>query len=411
MLTPINLEEAIDRLTKVFAETIRLDVEEVHILEATGRILYDHVYAEYDQPKANISAVDGYAVRSLDTIGASPYNPVELTVKYALRPGQNANQVYVESGTAVRVQTGAVIPSGADAVIMDEDAELRGGKLLVYRQVAEGSNIILRGEDIQRGGIVGYEGQVVGPAMIAALAASGVKSVKTYRKLRIALIAIGDELVEPGSGLVPGKEFNSSAYIVYSQLIKDWIYEPKYHGIVPDDPVLVEEAIMKEVERGADVIVTTGGTGVSEDDVVEQVMMKHKVVFRGVRMRPGRPTSCSVIGGKVVVHLSGFPVAAWTGYELLMRAAVRRWLDIKGFERPSVYARITRRLPNVVGYTTLIRVQVKNMDGEYYAEPYMLRGSGVISSLLKTDGYVVMPEDVEGYEKNTKVAVFLHTYW
>ncbi|MEM1668752.1 MAG: molybdopterin molybdotransferase MoeA [Thermofilaceae archaeon] len=411
MLVPIAINEAVNKLASVLAEAVELESEEVDLLEAVGRILATDVYSPQDRPRANVSAVDGYAVRSIDTVGASPYNPIELIIKYYLKPGQDAQGFTVERGVAARVLTGAPIPEGADAVVMDEDVEVRDGKVVIYKQVSEGSNIVYRGEDLKQADLVGSKGQVVNPAMVGAFAAVGIKSVKVYRKVRVALIAIGDELVEPGSSTTLGKDFNSTVYIVYSQMIKDWIFQPTYYGILPDDPVLVEEAIVRGIEKGADLVITTGGTGVGEGDVVEHVMKKNTVVFRGVRIRPGRPTSCSVVSGKPVVHLSGFPVASWTGYELLIRPAVQRWLGIKGFERPAIRATLTRRLPNVAGYTSLVRVQLRELHGEFYAEPYMLRGSGVISSLLRTNGYVMIPEDLEGYEIGSKVTVYIHTYW
>ena len=407
----IGLESAVEALARSLKNLVSLESEEVSLLEATGRILYEDVHATRDRPRENISAVDGYAVKHVDVLGASLYNPVELKLAGSLRPGSKPNEVHVKPGTAARVQTGAPIPHGADAVVMDEDAEVRGDVVVVYKQVAKGENVIYSGEDLKRGELIASKGTIAGPGIVAALAASGVSRVRVYRKIRVSVIAVGDELVEPGSDAAQDKEFNATAYLVYSQLTRDRIYEPRYYGIVPDDAKLLEEAIFQEIERGADVVITTGGTGVSESDVISELAAKHVVVFRGVKMRPGRPTSCTVIGGKPVLHLSGFPVASWVGYEMLLRRATILWLLLKGFERPQIEATLARRLPNPAGYTSVIRVSVEAKNGEYRAEPYMLRGSGVISSLFKTNGYIVVPENVEGFEKGSRVRVYLHAYW
>lgn len=403
------MNEAVNRLVEVLKKHVELDIEEVGLLNAAGRVASENISATRDKPSWDLSAVDGYALNSVETIGASLYNPIEFRVVGVLRPGQRPGDVCIESGTAVRVHTGAPLPCGANAVVMDEDVEVLGNKILVYRQVAEGSNVIFRGEDLKKGEVICEKGQIVSPAVIAALTSSGIRSIRVYRKIRISIISIGDELVEPGE--VGQGECNSTAYILYSQLLKDVVFEPKYYGIIPDDPIIVEESVLKEIERGVDVVITTGGTGVGESDVIESIAKKHMLVFRGVRMRPGRPTSCSIINGKPVIHLSGFPVAAWTGYELILRNAVIKWLGLKEFNRPIIKGVLTRRLPNVVGYVSVVRVSVELNGDEFLVEPYMLRGSGVISSLLRTTGYLILPEDVEGYDKGTKVTVYLHTYW
>lgn len=407
----VSVNTAVDLLASAFSKTIKLDAEEVELVNAVGRVLCEDVYARRSRPLVDLSAVDGFALRSSETTGASIYNPVEFRVKGVLKPGDHPQSLCLEPGTAARVQTGAPIPCGADAVIMDEDVEIRGDSILVRRPVPRGFNVIFRGEDLAEGDIIGSSGTIISPSIVAALATTGVYKVRTYRRIRVSLIAIGSELVEPWTKPELSKEFNSTSYLVYSQLLKDWLYEPVYLGIVPDDPNSLEEAVLRAVERGSDLVITTGATGIGEADVVLRVARKYRVLFRGVRMRPGRTTSCSIIGNKVVLHLSGFPVAAWTGYEMLLRPAVQKWLELKGFERPFVYARLTRRLPGTIGYASLVRVKLVGSDGEYAAEPYMIRGSGVISSLLKTNGYVVIPENVEGYDKGNRVKVYIHTYW
>jgi molybdopterin molybdotransferase len=408
--TFISVEEARDRLFKVLRDSIVLDIETAHIMNSLGRVVSEYIKAPVSRPRNSLSAVDGYAVRSLDTVGASYYTPVELIVRGALRPGDDPDKLCVEHGSAIRVHTGAPLPCGADAVVMDEDVELRGETILVYRPAAPGLNVIYRGEDISEGSIITEPGTVVQPAHIAALASLGVSTLRVYGKIRVSIIAIGDELIEPGSPLGPGKEYNSSTYIVYAQLLKDGIFHVSYTGIVPDNAESIISAIKSEVARGTDIVITLGGTGVSEADKIAELLKKASLtVFRGVKMRPGRMTSASIMYRRPVIHLSGFPVAAWAGYELILRPAIAKWIGIKGFERPVVYAYLSRRVPNTSGYTSIIRVALQVRNGEYYAEPYMLRGSGVISSLLRTNGYIIVPENVEGFEEGERVPVHLYT--
>jgi molybdopterin molybdotransferase len=405
----VSVSEAIDLLAKALSETIALDTEEVGLLEATGRIIAHNIVASEDRPLEDSSAVDGYAVRSIDTTGASHYNPVMLRNLGVLRPGGSSREFCVEPGTTVRVHTGAPIPCGSDAVLMDEDVGVEGGIIYVYRAAAKGLNVIYRGEDFRAGEVLGERGFIANPPLLAALASVGLSRVRVYRRIKVSLLSIGDELVEPGRVRARGKSYNSTTYILYSLLDRDSIFSIRYAGILPDNPAVVRDAILREVSGGADIVITTGGTGVSEADVVGDVADRsERIVFRGVKLRPGRPTSCFILGGRVVLSLSGFPVAAWTGYEVIFRRSITKWLGLKGFDRRYIYAVLARRVPNTVGYTSVIRVSIRDVNGEVYAEPYMLRGSGVISSLLKTNGYILIPEELEGFEKNSVVRVYLY---
>jgi len=406
----ISVNEARNKVTSILSKKAVLDEETVSIVDALGRVASEYVKSPINKPRADLSAVDGYAVYSLDTVGASLYNPVELVVKGVLRPGEDPGKVCVEPGYAVRVLTGAPVPCGADAVVMDEDVQVRDNTILVLRPAAPGANIILKGEDLSENSVIVEPGTVIQPAHIAALASTGVSKVRVYRKIRVSLIAIGDELEEPGSPLNSGKEYNSSTYMVYSQLLRDGIFSIKYAGIVPDSAEAILHAIKNEILRGANVIITTGGTGVGETDIIPELLEKYSLpVFRGVKMRPGRMTSASLIHDKLVLHLSGFPVAAWAGYELILRPAIIEWIGIKGLQRPVIYAYLSRRVPNISGYTSIVRVTLTVKNGDYYAEPYMLRGSGVVSSLLRTNGYIIIPENVEGLEEGERVPVYLYT--
>lgn len=405
----VSLEEAIDVLSKALSETVQLGVERARLVDACGRALAEDLIATEDRPQWDSSAVDGYAIKGEETTGASHYNPVEFRVIGLLRPGDSPSKFDVDTGMAVRVHSGAPLPLGADAVIMDEDVKVVGNKVYVYKPAPPGLNVIYRGEDFRKGEILSENGSIVSPPLIAALASIGISQVLVYRRVKVSVIAVGDELVEPGEVRVEGRSYNATAYIVYSLLVKDTIFEARYAGIVPDSLRDLRDAIEKEFDKGADIVITTGGTGVGESDLIHQLVeSSERYLFRGVRMRPGRPTSSFILRGKVVLSLSGYPVAAWVGYEVLFRRAISRWLNLKGFDRNYVYARLTRRVPNAPGYTSVVRVSLRDVGGLFEAEPYVIRGSGVISSLLKTQGYIVIPENQEGYEKGELVRVYLY---
>ncbi|MEM2025013.1 MAG: molybdopterin molybdotransferase MoeA [Desulfurococcaceae archaeon] len=405
----ISVDEAVRLIAEQLSSTVvNLDVEKVDLVNAVNRVLAEDIYAVHDRPRENISAVDGYAVRSVDTTGASHYSPVELIVRGSSKASGKSG-LCLEPGEAARVRTGTPVPCGADAVLMDEDVQVNGDRVLAHKVASPGMNIILKSEDFKRGDCIAQKGALIGPALVAPIAANGVKYVKVFRKIKVNVLAVGDELLEPGDELAEGKEYNSSAYIIQSALVKDNVFEPMYSGIVADDASEIEEALLKGFSRGADLAITVGGTGLGESDVTIQLMKNRgRLVFRGVKMRPGRRTSLSLLGSRVVLSCSGFPVAAWAGYELLLRPAVSRWLDVRGLERAYIYAVLTRRVPNVVGYKSIVRATLKDTGGDLHVEPYMLRGSGSLSSLLYSNGYILIPENVEGFEKGSKIPVYLY---
>jgi len=406
--TLISVDSAVELLTKALSESVKLNIEEVRVLEGLGRILAEDIRAPIDVPPFNRSAVDGYAVYAGDVVNASIYNPVELVLKGTITPSDQPPDRCIEPGEAVRVHTGSPIPCGANAVVMDEDTEIRGSRLVVYKPVSPGQNISRRGEDFGKGEIVVSTGTILNPAHVAALSSIGLDRVRVYRRIRVGVLTSGNEVCEPGVvSECPTLIYNSSARLIVALLENDGFHDVKYYGVFPDDPDVLSDALLKAADEN-DLVVTTGGTGVSEGDaLVESIMEVGRVVFRGVKMRPGRPTSLTLVNGKPVLNLSGYPVAAWTGYEAILRPALREWLGLKGFTRPVVYAKLARRVPNAVGYRSYIRVLLRDEGGEYLVEPYMLRGSGVLSSLLRSHGYIVIPENVEGLEKDSLVAVHL----
>ncbi|WP_448577337.1 molybdopterin molybdotransferase MoeA [Thermosphaera sp.] len=397
----IEVDEAVAAFAKVLSK-INLQKESVRIEEALGRIVASDVKAEFDFPDQDRSAVDGYAVLAEDTYYASQYNPVELKIV-----NNREGDLCVERGVAFEVFTGNPIPCGANSVVMKEDTVRDNDKILVLKPVPVGGNISRKGEDYTKGSVLVGKGTVVNPFHIAIMASNGLKMVEVFEKLKIGIISTGNEIVSPGLAREHGEYYDSTGTLIHQLLIQDGFYRVTYYGIFPDDVKALTEAL-EEATLENDIVITIGGTGVSESDVVIDAAEKiGEQVFRGVKMRPGRPTSSSLVNGKPVLHLSGYPVAAWTGYEVILRRAVAKAFNLVNYKRHVAFARLSRRLPNQAGYQTYIRVQLKTGEGELTAEPYMLRGSGVLSSLVFSHGYVEIPSNIEGFEKGDIVKVFL----
>jgi molybdopterin molybdotransferase len=407
----VSVDEAVERLTNILREkTIsKLRILSSNIWNSNGLILAEDFTAKIDQPIYDRAAVDGYAVISSDTTGASPLNPVILRVKGYMSPGMRPSDISISSGEAVEITTGAPLPLGADAVVMFEDTNRKDDFAEIYKPVASGANVSKRGEDYRRGELLISKNTLLKPWHLAIIASNGVKDVNIYERIRIGIIVSGNELLEPGSRYVEGKIYNSTGVLVKNYLDNISFVETRYYGIFPDKREALENILFKILGENH-LVITTGGTGVSDEDVIRDIVSDYgRWVFRGVAMRPGRPTSVAVIGDKPVIMLSGYPVAAWTGLEAIVNPALYLAWRIDPPRRPTIRGIITRRIPNTIGYRSYIRVHIsRGKDQRYYIEPYMLKGSGVLSSLVKTNGYIILYEDLEGYEEGDEAEAFLY---
>ena len=403
-----RLSEAIERVSKVIS--IPLNVEQVSLLNAVGRVAAKDVASPCDIPPYDRSVVDGYAVRAEDTYGASPSNPLPLRLvgethfdtafRYSINPGE-----------AVRIHTGVPLPKGANAVVMLEDVIEDKSVIYVTKSVSVYSNVSRRGEDIPKGFTILKRGQIIKPWHVAALAAVGIDEVEVYEKLRLCLLTIGDEIVEPSRDLNPvevlsgGKVFSSTHYLLLCEAKRYGFLDPVHIGIVGDSLHEISKRVKQAIDE-CHGIITTGGTGPSQRDVAVKAVKEigSEIVVRGIAMRPGRTTSVAVLKGKPIFMLSGFPVAAFIAFRFFVIPSLTKALGITE-SRSYVYAKLTRRVTNRVGYTTFVRVKLYNCDAEICVEPLISTGSGLISTLLESNGILKLPDDIEGYEAGEHVPV------
>ncbi len=407
----VSVDEAIERLKSNIR--LSLDVVNVKLDDALGLISSNDIYAPYSLPYFNKSVVDGYAVRAEDTYGASHTNPIELRVIGSIDIGSSPeNLPELEPFTAVEISTGAPLPKGANAVIMYEDTEkISNDRILVYKPVAKWANVARIGEDFEASQKILSKGEVIQAWHIAALASYGFSRIKVFRKLRIAVIPIGSELIEPEEPKppLPGKIYEGTSY-----LISSYLRNRKYVSVTRVEPLPDDEAkirsVISDLTINHDIIITVGGSGIGRKDLVVKTLTtlpNSKLVFRGVAIRPGRPASAVIIDGKPVFVLSGFPVAALAALDLIFIPTIKKVLNIKEMEEPHIKAKLVRRLVNVTGYTSYARVKVFKCGNEVCAEPLRITGSGVLSTLIRGNGVVVIPPDVEGYEAGEIVNVKL----
>jgi len=407
----VSVDEAIESLRSSIR--LSLDVVSVKLDDALGLISSDNIYAPYSLPYFNKSVVDGYAVRAEDTYGASHTNPIELRVIGSIGIGSSPeNLPELEPFTAVEISTGAPLPKGANAVIMYEDTEkISNDRILIYKPVAKWANVARIGEDFEASQKILGKGEVIQAWHIATLASYGFSRIKVFRRLRIAVIPIGSELIEPEEPKLPlpGKIYEGTSY-----LISSYLRRRRYVSVIrvrplPDDEIKIR-SVVTDLIINHDIVITVGGSSIGKKDLVVKALTtlpNSKLVFRGVAIRPGRPASAVIIDGKPVFVLSGFPVAALAALDLIFIPTIKKVLNIKEIEEPYIKARLVRRLVNVTGYTSYARVRVFKCGNEVCAEPLRITGSGVLSTLIRGNGVVVIPSDVEGYEAGEIVNVKL----
>jgi len=378
------------------------DIEEVDILAAVGRVLAEDVIAPIDIPPFDRAAEDGYAVRAEDTFGASRIHPKKLKIIGRVLAGESPN-VKVEPNTAVEIATGAVLPEGANAVVRVEDTELdeNGEFVIIYAAVHPGFDVSKRGEDIKKGQILLKRGTLLKPAQIGALAAVGLNRVKVFRKPRIAIVPTGDELVEPGKKLQPGKIYDVNTYTLSAIAIENGAI-PVMVERIPDDLEDLRKALERALEV-ADLIVFSGGSSVGVRDFLINIFEeKGKVLFHGVKIKPGKPTLAAIINDKLVLGFPGYPTSCLSNayYFLvplirkLARLPEKRWHIVKG--------RMAHRITSTLGRMQILPVRI---NGDLVESAF--KESGAITSMSNAEGLVYIPEDVDLLEKGDVVDVYI----
>jgi molybdopterin molybdotransferase len=351
-------------------------------VQAAGRVLSQDIASPVNLPGFDRAAMDGFAVRSLDTRGAKPNAPVFLD---NFQP----------------VRTGMPVPGDYDAVVMLEDTRKRDTNLEITTQMHAYKNVSRIGEDISQGETVFSEGHTLRPPDVAMLSALGIDEVQVYEKPKVVIIPTGGELVAIGArALCAGEayEINGLMARIYAE---KWGAMAEKREIVPDDEELIREAISCNID--ADMIIIIGGTSVGEKDYVPRVLEEMGELFvHGVRLQPGKPTAFGVVAGKIVVCLPGYPVAAISDLFLFVRPALQKMAHRSDLQ-PKVLARLARKIPSRPSYLSMVRVALR---GEL-AEPIMISGAGILSSVARADGFVLVAEEREGIEEGETVEVML----
>ncbi len=383
----ISLEDAHNILTRASAP---VEGKTLLISDALGRILSRDITTPVNLPLFDKSAMDGYALQSCDIAKASHKNPVLLSIIDETRAGI-IPQKEVVSGTAIKIMTGAAIPKGADVVVKSEDVLRCADKIKINKPFHAGTNQVMAGEDIQVGELIAPKGTAVSPPLIGLLAGLGIIGVPVYKKITVAVMSTGDELIHPSENSGPGKTFNSSLYGIMAQCCSAGA-SPISLGIVPDDAKAVARKMSIGLDQ-ADIVITTGGTSDGDYDVIEEAMMLTgaKIMFNGVAIKSGSPILAGEKNGKFIISLSGNPSGAMATFDLIVTVLLNK---LMGYPRPLPF-----RIEVVMAQGYLRRSPVRRLlharlfsqAGVNYAELTDHHSRGMVESAMESNFFIDIP--------------------
>lgn len=375
-----------------------LSVVEVEVEQSLEMVVAEEVRSSVDLPPYDRSAVDGYAVKHSDVSGATSETPVRLTVSG--KSGFEENST-LPPGTCSEIYTGGRIPIGADSVVMSEYVTNSEGSVFIEKETRSWENVSRKGEDISRGSRIITKGDIIRSWHISAMIAAGLNHVKVFTKIRLGVISTGNELVPTSRSGIR----NTTQPLLLNYFKRGYI-ETIDLGVHPDDQESIRRVISASMD-GVDVLVVTGGSSIGEHDYSHDVLERMgEMVFRGVMIKPGRTISMYRIGQTPVYLVSGLPVAALTSFEALFE---RFMIDVLGINdcRQRIMARLTERLINSGGMRSFVRMVLSRTVDSLDATPLKQSGSGILSSLLLSNGVAELPESVEGMEEGDYIWVTL----
>ncbi len=396
-------EEALSQLMKAL-RTEPLRREEVAVEEAVGRVLAADIVSSVDVPEVSHAVFDGYAVRSEDIRGASLDKPLVLRVVGRSFPGDEGSRL--SKGETVYTACGAPIPEGADAVLKVETTRLLGERIEVCFPAELGLNVAKAGEDVKSGKTVLRAGHLLRPQDAGLLAGIGLKHVEVFRRPRVAIISVGNELVAL-SEREPGRIANNYALTV-SGLVAEFGGVPQRFGIVPDDLEEIKGRVSEALTE-ADIVATIAGCSVGPRDLVPDAISdlgRPGIVFHGLRMNPGSVIGAGVVEGKPVVMLPGQIVSTYAGFYLFLVPLMAKYGGLSvGAMLTVVRAKMVqdvRARPNAA----FLRVRLRRVDGEFLATP-VSGGSGRLATLVESNGYTIVPRGW-GLKEGESVDVVLY---
>ena len=398
----IRVEEALELILRSFSP---LGLEKVGILDALGRVLGEDIAAPRDIPPKDNSAMDGYALRWQDTWGASPKSPVVLDVTEDI-PAGHIPRIKISAGQAARIMTGAPIPAGANAVLRMEDSKKAGRRVRIMAEVKKGQDIRRAGEDVQAGSLVIRRGTVVRPAEVGMLASLGRSFVFVHQRPVVAVLATGNELIDIDGPSSPWSIISSNSYSLTAQVLECGAV-PLQLGIARDNRADLI-AKLRAASR-ADIIISSGGVSVGDYDLVKDIMKEvgNRMQFWQVAMRPGKPLAFGAIQGIPVFGLPGNPVSSMISFEQFVRPSLLKMMGHRDLFRMAVRAFLEEEVTKIPGARIFLRAVVRRDRDRFTVATTGDQGSGILTSMVRANGLIILPEDVSTARKGDEVTVQL----
>lgn len=400
-MRPFGALLSFDEAKKVLERNIKpiTRLETVKIDDALGRVLAEDVVAGLSIPPFDRAAMDGYAVKAKDTFNAGQRSPKVLRLVGEVHTGEIPASK-VGAGECLQIATGAVMPKGADAVVMVEDTEAEDGRVKIFKSVYPRANVAKKGEDIKEGATVLKKSSVLDAGKIGVLASQGITKVKVYQKPRVAVLPSGEEVAPLGRKLGLGQVYDINSHTIAS-VVRANGGIPVVFGVVGDKAAEIKASITEALQ--SDLIVISGGSSVGERDLLVSVIQGWgQILFHGIQVKPGKPTIFALVEGKPLMGMPGYPTSCLINSYLLLLPAIRKMACLPLRREEAVTARLARRVSGSVGRRQFLTVKLER--GE--AIP-VFKESGAITSIADADGYIEIAENIDLLEKGEPVKVVL----
>jgi len=401
-MRPIRATIALEEARRLIARAIRpiTRTERVRLDAANGRVVASPIVAPDDVPPFSRAAMDGYAVRAADTVGASTQAPRTLTWLETIFTAQVPTRP-VGDLQCTEIATGAPMPSGADAVVMVEETDKNAdGRVRVFSPVYPGQNLTRQGADIRAGQTVLAAGDVLNPSRVGAIAALGLIEIEVYARPRVAILSTGNEVVDPGQPLLPGHIYDINKFTLAS-ILREHGVEPVPYPTALDTVEDLERAITACLAE--DVVLFSGGSSVGERDLIVDVVERMgEVQFHGIAVKPGKPTLFGTIGGTPIFGMPGYATSCLSNAYMLLIEPLRRMARLPLWTPRSVTLPLGQRVVSTTGRHQFYTVRI--VDGVVMPA---FKASGDITSMSQADGYIEIPAQTDVVEKGESVTVTL----
>ena len=388
-LTTTPVEEARDLYMEALGDAAAPHAETVRVIDALGRITSEAIYAKYSSPLYNSAAMDGIAVVYTKTVGASEASPLTLRAEVDY----------------VIVDTGDPIKKPFDAVIMAEDTQETEGGMVIRAAVPAWQHVRPVGEDIVAGEMILTRCHKIRPIDIGVLLSGGVTEISVFAQPSVGIIPTGTEIVEPYEDPKEGDIIESNSRM-FEAMVRENGGIPCRYGIVPDDYEEIKKTVLIALDENDMVIVNAGSSAGTEDYTVHILREIGEVFVHGVAMKPGKPVILAKACGKPVIGIPGYPVSAYLAMENFVYPVLRRFTGIRESGEKNIEAVLSRRLVSSLKHREYVRVRVGRVGDRYVCAP-LARGAGAAMSMVRADGFCVIPQESEGYEAGETVAVTL----